>query len=51
MTEDGPRPRPLLRPLWRGRLAGCPNVRFPLPIAAFRAQGRFSQLSARRSFG
>jgi hypothetical protein len=23
-----------------------PNVRLPIPIAAFRAQGRFSQLSA-----
>ena len=33
---SGPRPRALLRPLWRGRLAGCP----------FRAQDRLSQLSA-----
>jgi hypothetical protein len=33
-------------PLWRGRLAGSPNVRLPYPIAGFRAQGRFSQLSA-----
>jgi hypothetical protein len=41
------RPRALLRPLQRGRLAGWPNVRLPMPIAAFRAQGRFSQLSAR----
>ena len=39
-------PRPLLRPLWRGRLAGSPDVRLPNPIAGFRAQGRFSQLSA-----
>jgi hypothetical protein len=40
------RNRALLRPLWRGRLARWPNVRFPIPIAAFRPQGRFSQLSA-----
>src|SRR5262249_27569398 len=39
------RPMALLRPLWRGRLAAWPNVRLPIPIAAFRAQGRFSQLS------
>ena len=31
----------------RGRLAGSPNVRLPNPIAAFRAQGRLGQLSAR----
>jgi len=29
-------------PAWRG----SPNVRLPIPIAAFRAQGRLSQLSA-----
>jgi hypothetical protein len=33
-------------PLGRGRLAESPNVRLPYPIAACRAQGRFSRLSA-----
>ena len=45
-TARGPRPRALLRPLWRGRLGGWPNVRLPMPITAFRAQGRLRQLSA-----
>ena len=40
------RARALLRAPWRGRLAGWPNVRLPLPIAAFRAQGWLRQLSA-----
>jgi len=40
-------PRALLRPLGRGRLARVPNVRFPYLIAAFRAQSRLGQLSAR----
>jgi len=31
----------------RGRLAGWPNVRLPIQIAAFRAQGRLRQLGAR----
>jgi hypothetical protein len=44
-AEDG-RDRGLAAALWRARLAGWPNVRLPLPIAAFRARGRFSQLSA-----
>ena len=39
--------RALLRRLRRGRLARPPNVRLPIPIAAFRAQGRLGQLSAR----
>ena len=38
--------RPLLRPLWRGRPARVGNVCLPIPIAAFRAQGRLSQLGA-----
>jgi len=37
----------LLRPPARGKFAERPNVRLPIPIPAFRAQGRFSQLSAR----
>ena len=36
----------MLRPLRRGRLAGRPNVCLPIPIAAFRAQGRLCHLSA-----
>jgi hypothetical protein len=39
-------PRPCRGPPARGRLRGSPNVRFPIPIAAFRAQGRLGQLSA-----
>jgi hypothetical protein len=35
----------LMRPLWCARLARV-AVRLPYPIAAFRAQGRLSQLSA-----
>ena len=35
-----------MRPLWRGRLAGWPNVRLRYKIAVFRAQGRLGQLSA-----
>ena len=31
---------PLLRPLWRGRLAKVPDVRLPKPIAAFRGAGQ-----------
>jgi hypothetical protein len=41
------RNRALPQPLWRGRLRGSPNVRLPIPIAGFRAQGRLGQLSAR----
>jgi hypothetical protein len=40
-------PEALLRSPWRGRLAGWLNVRLPIPIAAFRAQDRLSQLSAK----
>src|SRR5262249_3740337 len=38
--------RGLPRPLWGGRLAGWANVRLPIPMAAFRAQGRLGQLSS-----
>jgi len=37
----------LPEPPGRVRLAGWPNVCLPIPITAFRAQGRLSQLSAR----
>ena len=40
------RPRALLRPWGAADWRGSPNVRLPLPIPAFRAQGRLSQLSA-----
>ena len=37
----------MLRPLWRSRLARAPNVRLPVPIAEFRAEGTLGQLSAK----
>jgi hypothetical protein len=40
-ASHGPRP-----PGARQTGEGGPSVRLPIPIAAFRAQGRFSQLSA-----
>jgi hypothetical protein len=41
----GPSPR-TVRPLWRPRLARVAQCPLTLGIAAFRAQGRLSQLSA-----
>ena len=42
LARNRPCPGPCGAADWRG----WPNVRLPIPIAAFRAQGRLSQLSA-----
>jgi hypothetical protein len=42
----GPRKRGLAAPPVARQTGGAPNVRLPIPIAAFRAQGRLGQLSA-----
>src|SRR6516162_3100435 len=40
-------PRPCRGPRHAADWRGWPNVRLPIPIAAFRAHGRLGQLSAR----
>ena len=44
-------PKTLLRPLWRGRLAGSPNVRLPIPIPAFRGRVRLTQCQEQTILG
>ena len=45
------RPRALLRPLGRGRLARVAQCTLTLPVAGFKAQGRLSQLGATKQCG